>query len=193
MNQIKIPRGWEISENEITSESALISRRQFLKGSGTIALYGAALYMGCSPRSGPVEQSVTLNKIEEQVYPAKHNSKYILDRDLTVEKIAASYNNFYEFARNKEDPSYLAQKLETRPWTLEVKGLVGKPAKFDIDDLLKFMPIEERLYRFRCVEAWAMAVPWTGFPISTLIKMVEPKGEIVDTKEEAEIKATVTK
>lgn len=94
---------------------------------------------------------------------------------MTAEKIAATYNNFYEFGSDKIDPVHYAQKLKIRPWVLEIGGLVNKPKTFDIDDLLKTMPFEERLYKLRCVEAWAMAVPWTGFPLRELLKQVEPK------------------
>ena len=177
MSHIKIDRGWEISENEVTPESAMLNRRQFLRGSGMLALYGAGLYAGCSFDPGSDDETIILNEIEKKIYPAKQNPRYTLDRQLTDEKIAASYNNFYEFSGNKEDPRYLAQKLKTDTWALEVKGLVGKPATFKIDDLLKYMPMEERIYRFRCVEAWAMVVPWTGFPLGALLKKVEPLSE----------------
>tara|TARA_B100000686_G_C16771328_1_gene965362 strand:+ start:619 stop:1596 length:978 start_codon:yes stop_codon:yes gene_type:complete len=174
MNYIKIPKSWEISESEVTSESSAMNRRQFLKGTSAIAFYGAMLYAGCSRASSPIEEGITLNEIEKEIYPAQRNLKYTLDCNLTEEKEAASYNNFYEFSSDKKDPSNLAQELSIRPWTVEVKGLVGKPRTFHIDDLLKYMPIEERLYRFRCVEAWAMVVPWTGFPLKALLRKVEP-------------------
>ena len=174
MRRIKIDRGWEISGNEVTPESVAMNRRQFLRGTGMLGLYSTALWAGCSFSHDPIDEKIIFHEIEKKLYPAKRNPYYILDRELTAEKVAAQYNNFYEFGGNKEDPRYLAQKLKTRPWVLEVKGLVGKPAKFDFDDLLKSMPMEERIYRFRCVEAWAMVVPWTGFPLSALLKKVEP-------------------
>ena len=114
----------------------------------------------------PKDQTVGL-------YPARRNPAFTLDRPLTDEKVAAEYNNFYEFGGNKAI-SWLAKRMETRPWQVEVKGHVKKPKTYDIDELIKSMTLEERLYRFRCVEAWAMAVPWTGFKISELIKKVEP-------------------
>jgi sulfoxide reductase catalytic subunit YedY len=94
---------------------------------------------------------------------------------MTEERVAASSNNFFEFSEIKSDPRYLAQRMETSPWEVEVNGLVNKPRTFNPDDFYKLMPVEERLYRFRCVEAWAMAVPWTGFPLKALIDLVEPK------------------
>ena len=174
MSHIKIQKGWEISENDVTPESSTMSRRNFLKGTGTLALYGAALYTGCSLEPEQKNEKIIFSSTEKTIYPAKKNSNYISDRNITSEKVAASYNNFYEFGSNKEDPRYQAQKLETLPWNLEVTGLVRKPKKFDINELFKAMPMEERIYRFRCVEAWAMTVPWTGFPLKTLLKQVEP-------------------
>lgn len=155
-----------------------MDRRRFLKGTGMLALYSAALWTGLAPRPARATDSeIVLNEIEKTIYPAKQNPKFTLDRPLTSESVAAGYNNFYEFTEDKEGVRRLAQKLEIRPWTVEVTGLVHKPRTFDVDDLLKTMPIEERLYRLRCVEAWAMAVPWTGFPLKALLDEVQPLGK----------------
>jgi sulfoxide reductase catalytic subunit YedY len=89
---------------------------------------------------------------------------------------ATSYNNFYEFGTDKSDPAQNAHTLKTRPWTVEVSGLVKKPAKFAIDDLMKLAPQEERIYRLRCVEGWSMVIPWVGFPLARLIEKAEPLG-----------------
>ena len=111
-------------------------------------------------------------------YPAKRNSDFTLDRPVTPEWAAESYNNFYEFEQyDKGAVKNLVAKFEPFPWKFEVAGLVRKPRAFDVEELVHTMPLEERLYRHRCVEAWSMAVPWTGFPFSELIKMVEPKPE----------------
>jgi sulfoxide reductase catalytic subunit YedY len=99
----------------------------------------------------------------------------VLDRPLTDEKLATSYNNFYEFGSHKSIAS-AAQALVVRPWTIKIDGLVEKPVTVDIDDLLKRMPIEERLYRHRCVEAWSMAVPWSGFPMASFVDFAKPLG-----------------
>jgi sulfoxide reductase catalytic subunit YedY len=93
------------------------------------------------------------------------------------EIVGATYNNFYEFSTEKEEVSQLVGKFETRPWEVEVTGLVANPGKFALDDLVRKMTLEERLYRFRCVEAWSMVIPWTGFPLSRLMKLVQPKSE----------------
>ena len=178
MAHIHIKEEWKISENLATPESAYMRRREFLKGTAlTTAATVGALY-GCGPSSLPkVLPEVAWSELEKSIYPAKKNPHYELDRPLTAERIAATTNNFYEFGSEKSDPVHYAQKLKIRPWTLEVGGLVNKPKTFAMEDLLKTMPLEERLYRLRCVEAWAMAVPWTGFPLHELLKQVEPKPE----------------
>jgi sulfoxide reductase catalytic subunit YedY len=109
------------------------------------------------------------------LYPAKHNDLFKLDRDITPEKVNANYNNFYEYGSTKEIAS-AAQALKPRPWMVKIDGMVEKPMEIAIDDLLKAMPLEERLYRHRCVEAWGMAIPWTGFPFKALIDFAKPLG-----------------
>ncbi len=158
---IRIPRGWEIPERDAASESAWVHRREIVRGMG---LLGAASLLGAAE--------------PKPVYPAKRNAEFTLDRPLTAEWAATSYNNFYEFhPTDKSAVKDNVGKFKTKPWAIEVKGLVAKPQTLDFDRLLRTMPFEERLYRFRCVERWAMAVPWTGFPMSALIKLVEPKPE----------------
>ena len=101
-------------------------------------------------------------------------SSYTVPEDLTPLKDVTQYNNFYEFGTDKADPAKNAGTLKTRPWTIAIEGEVKKPKVFDIDELLKLAPLEERVYRLRCVEAWSMVVPWIGFSLSELIKRVEP-------------------
>ena len=169
MNFIKKP-GWAIPEREATPESLFMNRRNFLKGTlGTIAA-GA---MGQMDMAEGAEKGAPKDKTLD-LYPAKRNPAFTLDRPLTEERVAATYNNFYEFGGTKAI-YWASKRMETRPWQVSVEGLVHKPKVYDIDDLIRSMPLEERLLRFRCVEAWAMAVPWTGFPISALIKAVQPK------------------
>jgi sulfoxide reductase catalytic subunit YedY len=160
---IKIPRGWEIPEREATPESVYHSRRSMLKAlgfAGTAALLGDALQAA----------------IGENLYPAKRNTKYTLDRPVTEEWAATSFNNFYEFTLDKQRVKDLVGRFEIDPWTVQVKGQVNKPGRYDLDDLMKKFPIEERLYRMRCVEAWSMAVPWSGFPLSALVELARPLG-----------------
>lgn len=156
---IKIPRDWEIPEREATPESVYWNRRRFL-------VTAAALGLG----------SIAPAAEAPKLYPAKKNPEFTLDLPPTVEAAATGYNNFYEF--DPQDKQAVKDKVGDfviRPWKFEVTGLVNKPQTFDLDDVLKRFPLEERLYRFRCVEAWAMQVPWTGFPFAQLVKAVEPK------------------
>lgn len=165
---------WAIPEREATSESIFMDRRRFLMGVlGVLAggIAGGSTLAGAAEKTSQGPRDPTL-----ELYPARRNPDFTLDRPLTKESVAATYNNFYEFGPVKTI-HFLAQRLKTRPWQVRVEGLVRNPRVFEIDDLIRSMPLEERLYRFRCVEAWAMAVPWTGFPFSALIKAVEPKSE----------------
>ncbi len=152
---IKIPRGWEIPGREATPESVYHNRRAFLKAAGFAGL----------------------SSLLEAASAAKRNDKYVLDRPITEEWAATGFNNFYEFTLDKPRVKDTVGAFTISPWKIEVGGLVTKPKTYDLDDLLQRMPLEERLYRLRCVEAWSMAVPWTGFPLSALIKEVQPKPE----------------
>jgi len=172
--------GWVIPEREATPESVFFNRRSFLKGGLGMAAGGLA-GMGTLAGSARAQDDKADEKAPAadktmDLYPATRNPTFTLDRPLTDEEVAAKYNNFYEFGPVKTI-AWLAQRLQIRPWQVEVKGLVNKPKTYDIDDLIRSMSLEERLYRFRCVEAWAMAVPWTGFPFAELIKRVEPRSE----------------
>jgi sulfoxide reductase catalytic subunit YedY len=154
---IRIPKGWEIPEREATSEAVYLNRRQILTAAG---LLGARAIAGAEGSS---------------LYPAKRNPEFKLDIEPTPEWAATGYNNFYEF--DPQDKQAVKDKVGSfviSPWKFEVTGAVAKPRTFDMDDLHKMFTLEERLYRFRCVEAWAMQVPWTGFPFGQLVKAVEP-------------------
>ena len=157
-------RGWEIPESEATPEAAYLSRRAIIAGGA--GLIGGALLGGAGVPAQYADPTFDL-------YPAKRNERYPLDRDLTPEPVSADYNNFYEFGSSKSVAA-AARALKVRPWTVAVDGLVEKPFEIDVDDLIRKMPLEERLYRLRCVEAWAMAVPWTGFPLKALVDLARP-------------------
>lgn len=160
---IKRRAGWELPEIQATPESVFLNRRQLMAaGAGLIA--GAAL-PGIAAAEAP---DPTLD-----LYPAKRNEAYKLDVPLTKAEDAANYNNFYEFGMSKDivDASH---RLATRPWSIQVDGMVDKPFEIGFDDLVRKLPLEERLYRFRCVEAWAMAVPWTGIPLNAFVAMAKP-------------------
>src|SRR5438046_10071804 len=103
-------------------------------------------------------------------------SSYITDEPMTPYRDVTTYNNFYEFGTDKSDPAANAHTLKPRPWTVSIEGEVRKPLVIDIDQLLRWFPLEERVYRMRCVEAWSMVIPWLGFPLGALIKKLEPTG-----------------
>lgn len=160
---IKRRAGWEMPESQATPESIFLNRRQWLAGSaGVIA--GAALPQA----AGAQGADPTLD-----LYPAKRNAAYALDRPVTDEELAANYNNFYEFGTSKEVAA-ASKRLVARPWTIAIDGLVEKAFEIGFDDLIRKVTLQERLYRFRCVEAWSMAVPWTGFPLKELVALAKP-------------------
>lgn len=176
---IRKKKPWDIPGNEATPESVYMGRRRFIKDMGLYTLAGSALITGGADIFGLFEEKKKEDIIKvprtptSYLYPAKRNNRYRLERPLTDETVAGRYNNFYEFSGGKGVWKHV-DRFETRPWTVEVAGLVKKPRIYDIDELIKMMTLEERLYRLRCVEAWAMAVPWTGFPMREFIKKVRP-------------------
>jgi sulfoxide reductase catalytic subunit YedY len=159
-------RGWEIPEREATPEHIFLNRRAFLTATGAAAL-------AMSPQLAAAQRVADLPDPSAGLYPAKRNEKYVLDRPVTDEKINTNYNNFYEFGSSKQI-ARAAQALKLRPWQIKLDGMVEKEQVIDIDDLLKKVGIEERLYRMRCVEAWSMSVPWSGFPMAKLVEIAKP-------------------
>jgi len=147
------PKGWEIPESQVTPESIALNRR---------ALLGAGAASILAPSRARAEAGAVAR-----------NSKYSVARQLTDEKLATTYNNYYEFSTSK-NMWRMAQDFPMKPWTIKIDGLIKQPREIDFDTLVKSVSLEERVYRHRCVEAWAMTVPWTGFPVSELLKVVEP-------------------
>jgi methionine sulfoxide reductase catalytic subunit len=165
MNVIR-RRGWELPDRVATPEYLFFNRRSFLAATGaTLVAPVVAAAQGAADASDP----------SAHLYPAKRNEKYVLDRPITDEAINTTYNNFYEFGSAKTI-SRAAQALKVRPWTVKIDGMVTKPFEIGLDDLLAKMPLEERLYRHRCVEAWSMAIPWSGFPLAKLVELAQPLG-----------------
>ena len=162
--------GWEMPERFATPERLVFNRRSILVGgaSALALIPGAAL-------AQRVEDLAKLPDSTADLYPAKRNGKYKLDRPITDEKVNGNYNNFYEFGTSKQI-SVTAQRLKTRPWTVKIDGLVEKPFEIGIDDLIRKMTLEERTYRHRCVEAWSMAIAWSGFPFAKLVNFAKPLG-----------------
>ncbi|MCY4238795.1 MAG: protein-methionine-sulfoxide reductase catalytic subunit MsrP [Rhodospirillaceae bacterium] len=163
-------RGWEIHDSQITPESVFLQRRQLAKVLAAGPILTAAL-----PVLGPTS-ALAATDPSASLYPVKRNLKYKVDRPLTPERIATTYNNFYEFGSHKRIYQ-TAQRLKLRPWMITIDGAVERPMKFDIDDLLKRMPLEERVYAHRCVEAWSMVVPWSGFSLKALVDLAKPLGK----------------
>jgi sulfoxide reductase catalytic subunit YedY len=161
---IRHRRGWEIPESEATPESVFLDRRKLLAAG--LGLAGASL-LGDGPAAAAGPDPTA------DLYPAKQNTLYTLDRAITPEKFSGDYNNYYEFGTSKYITS-ASEALKTRPWSVKIDGLVEKPFDIAIDDLIRKMPLEERLYRHRCVEAWSMSVPWTGFPLKSLVALAKP-------------------
>jgi sulfoxide reductase catalytic subunit YedY len=159
-------RGWELPECRATPEHLFLDRRAFLG-----AAAGAAA--GLAPEFASAQRVSDTPIPTLDLYPGKRNEKYTLDRPLTDEKINANYNNFYEFGSTKQI-ARAAQALKIRPWTIKIDGMVEKPFEIDIDDLVRKLGVEERLYRLRCVEAWSMAIPWSGFPMAKLVELAKP-------------------
>ena len=170
---IHIPKPWQLPERMVTSEAAFLNRRKFIKLAG-FSIAGSALSLaGCQTRLSEAEEPLQ----GTQVINARLNPAFAeVDRNVTNEVIAATYNNFYEFGGSKHIWQN-AQALPTDPWRVEVTGLVNNHRTYDLDDLMSKFPLEERVYRFRCVEAWAMVVPWLGFPMNAILQEVEPTSE----------------
>lgn len=160
----------DIPSSEITSKSEYMNRRKFLAAAaatGVSALAGERIARALHPRTSVLAGT----KLDTVKSPLSTTGE-----TLTPYQDITHYNNFYEFGPNKDDPARNAGRLQTRPWTISVEGLVKKPKTYDIDTLLKLRPQEERVYRFRCVEAWSMVIPWVGYSFSEFIKECEPLG-----------------
>src|SRR6266566_3435642 len=143
-----------------------VDRRAFLAAAGTAAI-------ALSPTLARAQRASDLPEPTAGLYPVKRNEKFALDRPITEEKLNTNYNNFYEFGTSKQIARG-AQALKLRPWTVKIDGMVEKAQEIGLDDLIRKMPLEERLYRHRCVEAWSMAIPWSGFPFAKLVRFAQP-------------------
>ena len=165
-----IRRSSDILPSEITSESQYNSRRDWLKAAGAMGLIAGLPALSARDAQAQAQGA--------KLAGVKPNASFGLPSGEKLNKFdeLKNYCNFYEFGTDKTDPPANAKSLKTRPWTVAVEGEVLKPKVFDIDELFKLAPLEERIYRFRCVEAWSMVVPWVGFPLSALINAVQPKG-----------------
>jgi sulfoxide reductase catalytic subunit YedY len=158
-----IKRAPIFKSSEITDPKLYFNRREFIAGAAALAL----LPRGAEAATPPSDQPLK----------AARNQSFSITDPATKFESATTYNNFYEFGPDKDDPARLAHTLKTRPWTIQVEGHAAKPKTFDIDELLRLFPLEERVYALRCVEGWSMVIPWIGFPLASLLKRVEPSGQ----------------
>ncbi|WP_029059044.1 protein-methionine-sulfoxide reductase catalytic subunit MsrP [Stappia stellulata] len=161
-------RSWDLPESSVTPEHVFLNRRQILAGFGLAAaggVAGGALFS---------RSALAADDPSASLYPVERNDAYKVERAITPEKVSSTYNNFYEFGSHKQIAS-AAQALKIRPWEVKIDGLCDNPQTIGIDELLSKVQLEERVYRHRCVEAWAMTVPWSGFPLADLVKLAGPQ------------------
>lgn len=158
-----------VRSSEITPKEAYFSRRDFIKAAGVVA--GSVALAACAPEVAELTpESAAVNPEDSMI------TDDLKDAANSFEEIT-NYNNYYEFSTNKEAVASLSKDFTTAPWTVEVGGFVNKPKTFGVEDLLSMFPQEERIYRLRCVEAWSMVIPWNGFTLAGLLKMVEPTSD----------------
>jgi methionine sulfoxide reductase catalytic subunit len=169
MPSIIVRPDWHLPEGKITPEKVYLNRRHFL---AQLGFTGAAV--GSALRHSPWTLA---REPEASIYPAPRNADFDPAWKLTREEIATTYNNFFEFTTTKNQVHRMVDRFTISPWELHIGGLVEKPMKLEVDELTSRFPLEERVYRFRCVEAWAMIVPWTGFELNKLLNEARPKPE----------------
>jgi sulfoxide reductase catalytic subunit YedY len=158
-------KSWELPWSSVTPESVYRSRREFIR-TATAGLIGAAT-VGCVGATDARGAQGTLQ--------AQRNARYSVSDPPNPFEHITTYNNFYEFGLDKDDPAANAHRMTTSPWTVKVDGLVGKPGDYGVEDLVDFNALEERIYRLRCVEAWSMVIPWIGVPLSSILQKIEPQ------------------
>jgi methionine sulfoxide reductase catalytic subunit len=163
-----IKRGEMFKQSDVTPRTLYLDRRRFI----TAGLVSGAAALALMPRTAGAAAPA-----KGQPLTAQKNAAMSLTETQTTFESATTYNNFYEFGTDKEDPSRNAHTLRPRPWSVKVEGLCAKPRSFDIEELLKLAPLEERIYSLRCVEAWSMVIPWIGYSLSALLKKVEPTSQ----------------
>ncbi len=173
--RIKRKRDWELPESAVTPRSVYLDRRRFMGGAATVVLGlgGAGVLLARGGSSGAASGDEDGGFPAADLYPAERNTRIAVDRPLTAKQTVTTYNNFYEFGSHKEIWR-AAQSLPIQPWTVRIDGMVEEERTVDVEQLIRSMPLEERIYRLRCVEAWAMTVPWSGFPLAALVDYARP-------------------
>jgi methionine sulfoxide reductase catalytic subunit len=155
--------------SEITPRELFVRRREVIKAAGAVGVLAGLSALGLVAVPRAAHAGAKLANVRK--------SAYTVNEEMTTFKDITTYNNYYEFGTDKTDPSDNADTLKTRPWTVAIEGEVKKPKVYDIEELLKLAPLEERIYRMRCVEGWSMVIPWVGYSLSELIKRLEPTGK----------------
>ncbi len=185
MANIHIPPGWRLRERDVTPESIYLDRRQFVARMGGGAVLAAASMACGTGRAAEAGERGPLDNIPDtptaDLYPeAMKDPRFTPGErhgEVSPEEIVATYNNFYEFGTDKDGVWRNVAPFEARPWEIEVSGLVDNPGVYDLVELERAFPLEERIYRHRCVERWSVVVPWIGFPLARLVERVQPRGD----------------
>ena len=183
-----IKKAADLRESDVTPKETFLRRREFLAVAGSTAV--AVATNGLGPVFTGTATALAQNPAAQKLTNLK-KSPFSTDEKLNSYKDVTTYNNFYEFGLDKADPSKYAHTLKPRPWSVVVEGQCAKPGTYNIEDILKYAPLEERIYRLRCVEAWSMVVPWVGYPLSEFLKRFEPTSKakyvefrtLVDTRQ----------
>ncbi len=165
-----------LRENQVTDPALYLRRRTFLRGSAAALLTtGLPLVPGCGSDERAEAQAAAPSPAHRPLAPIRPAPERFRAEDpLTPEEDATSYNNFYEMGTDKDDPARNAHRLRTEPWSVTVEGEVARPGVIPLEDLLRPHPLEERIYRLRCVEAWSMVIPWVGVPLADVLRRLEP-------------------
>ncbi len=166
----------DIKPSEITDEKVYLNRRLFMRGAilAGSAVATGLIYRKLNPPPAVIEERPRIAGLVTPPSDEAMRQGFKVDEPLTSFEDITNYNNFYEFSTEKRSVASVSRGFVTRPWAVEVGGLVNKPKTYDLDDLLKLAPQEERIYRHRCVEGWSMVIPWAGFPLASLLKQVDP-------------------
>jgi len=166
-----IKKSPDIRESEVTPESWYVRRREFLQVAGSTAVAVAAGAAG--PLFSGTDTAFAQNPAAQKLADLK-KSPLSTDEKLNSYRDVTTYNNFYEFGLDKGDPAKYSGSLKPSPWKVVVEGQCAKPGSYNMEDIMKWFPLEERIYRMRCVEAWSMVIPWVGFPLADFVKRFEP-------------------
>jgi sulfoxide reductase catalytic subunit YedY len=187
MTNIHIPRGWALPDSAATPESIYLNRREFVRRSGAGAILAAATVAACRTdgRAAVVQERGPLDNVPDtptaDLYPTATKDPRFTPGErhgtISEERVVATYNNFYEFGTDKGGVWQHVGPFEARPWEIEVAGLVDRPGRYDLVELERAFPLEDRIYRHRCVEAWSVVVPWIGFPLASLLERAGPRGD----------------